>query len=241
MKDVEAVAAKYRYSEIIPAIPAEYRYSKIIPAVESTSHTEYGIQERTRDYKPGVPEIPAKTHVSYQYKMTEKIPLSHQEAEYTRRVIDKEAAPAVAEVSHMEYGQQERTRTYTPAVPAEDAVTRVVHHDAVTKHHDAILAVAGIWQNFSPNKGNGPFDGPPTWPSDSRGTWQHSDREIPPGQEGPNGVYQNGGGNGSWFYRHAGTKGVAAYDEVVKAAWDEMVVVTAAVPAVPAHFGDWTG
>ena len=62
---------------------------------------------------------------------------------------------------------------------------------------------AAIWQNFSPNKDQGPFEGPPSWPTDPRGTWQHQNKPIPPGQAGPDGVYQNGTGNGSWFYRAA--------------------------------------
>ena len=61
------------------------------------------------------------------------------------------------------------------------------------------------WYNFSPNKDQGSFEGPPTWPTDERGTWNHIDKPIPPGQQGPDGVYQNGNGNGSWFYRKAGT------------------------------------
>ena len=62
---------------------------------------------------------------------------------------------------------------------------------------------AAIWQNFSPNRDQGTFEGPPSWPTDPRGTWQHKDKSIPPGQAGPDGVYQNGSGNGSWFYRAA--------------------------------------
>lgn len=62
---------------------------------------------------------------------------------------------------------------------------------------------ASIWQNFSPNDKQGTFEGPPSWPTDSDGTWQHENKPIPPGQAGPDGVYQNGNGNGSWFYRQA--------------------------------------
>ena len=62
---------------------------------------------------------------------------------------------------------------------------------------------SSIWQNFSPNNENGPFEGPPSWPTDPDGTWNHQNKPIPPGQAGPDGVYQNGNGNGSWFYRQA--------------------------------------
>lgn len=69
---------------------------------------------------------------------------------------------------------------------------------------DATKGTPGVWENFSPNDDKGPFDGPPDYPYDKRGTW-NAHGELPPGQAGPDGVYQNGNGNGSWFYREAGT------------------------------------
>jgi LPXTG-motif cell wall-anchored protein len=90
------------------------------------------------------------------------------------------------------YTQETRTATNT-YTPGTDAVT-----------------TPAIWQNFSPNEENKPFTGPPDWPTDPRGTWQHMDKPIPPGQAGPDGVYQNGEGNGSWFYRRAAQETQAA-------------------------------
>jgi len=60
--------------------------------------------------------------------------------------------------------------------------------------------IPGQWWNFSPNKEHRPFEGPPTFPSDPRGTWQgpHTNGGPQPDAEG---VYKNGGGHGSWFYR----------------------------------------
>ena len=103
--------------------------------------------------------------------------------------------------------------------------TRTVHHDAVTEtvHHPAVTETTPeIWEVFSPNNTQGPFEGTPTWPTDSEGTWQEAAENIPPGHEGPDGVYQQGNGNGSWFYRQA-EKVV-----VITPAFDEEVVVTEA-------------
>ena len=111
-----------------------------------------------------------------------------------------------------------------------------VHTDAVYKHHDAVTHQETVvdtpaqWQNFSPNKDQGPLEGQPGWPDDERGTWQHQDKAIPPGQDGPDGVYQNGEGNGSWFYRHhAVTHEVTVvdeeeFDELISEATDVWVV-----------------
>lgn len=127
---------------------------------------------------------------------------------------------------------------YTVCVPKDayvevvehPAVTHVEHHDAVTKvvHHEAVTeTVPAIWANFSPNDSQGPFEGPPTWPTDPRGTW-NDHGQLPPGQAGPDGVYQQGNGNGSWFYRQAESVVVIEepYDETVtvKEAYDEVVV-----------------
>lgn len=106
-----------------------------------------------------------------------------------------------------------------------EAVTETIRHEAVTE------TVEGVWANFSPNDNKGLFDGPPTWPSDPRGTWNiHG--QLPPGQAGPDGVYQQGSGNSSWFYRQAEkvTLIEEAYDEVVvvEEAWTEIVVVAGA-------------
>lgn len=60
--------------------------------------------------------------------------------------------------------------------------------------------IPGYWQKFSPNKGQGPLQSAPAYPDDPRGTW--SDKKTNGGpQPDASGVFQNGGGNGSWFYR----------------------------------------
>jgi hypothetical protein len=112
--------------------------------------------------------------------------------------------------------------TPEPCVPSE-AWTEIVEHPAVT--HDEVIVVVdepgysetvtlpGIWWNFSPNNNHEPFDGPPTWPTDERGTW-HDHGQLPPGQAGPDGVYQQGQGNGSWFYRAQGKSYIIDYPPV---------------------------
>jgi LPXTG-motif cell wall-anchored protein len=84
-------------------------------------------------------------------------------------------------------------------------VTTPTYGDVIDKETRTRNWVAGIWQNFSPNDQQGEFEGPPSWPTDDRGTWQHKDpKDIPGGHQGPDGVYQKGQGNSSWFYRAAG-------------------------------------
>lgn len=118
-----------------------------------------------------------------------------------------------------------------PCVPSE-AWTQTIEHPAKVKHHPAIPAVTetipGMWQNFSPNKYQKKFVGPPAHPVDERGTWNHMNKPIPPGHAGPDGVYQNGNGNGSWFYRQAEkvvivTPEIPAWDEILKEAWTETI------------------
>lgn len=85
-----------------------------------------------------------------------------------------------------------------------------------------------IWQNFSPDNVQGRYTGPPSWPTDPDGTWHHEDKTIPPGQAGPDGVYQNGNGNGSWFYRQAATE-----DKVVGQIQVGTEIVQVEVPCPP--------
>lgn len=108
------------------------------------------------------------------------------------------------------------------ATGAEDCVpaaayTEFIEHPAVTHQEDITVVdeeawtetVPGtpeVWANWSPNHQEGPFEGPPAFPDDPRGTWQLHDK-IPGGHEGPDGVYQRdhpGQGNADWFYRANG-------------------------------------
>jgi hypothetical protein len=106
--------------------------------------------------------------------------------------------------------------TPEPCVPS-DAWTETIERPAVgepTITVDNPEYVPGVpasttWWNFSPNKDQGPLEGAPTFPLDERGTWQGPHTEGGPGQD-QTGVYQQGEGHGSWFYR----ENVAATDPV---------------------------
>jgi hypothetical protein len=125
---------------------------------------------------------------------------------------------------------------YTETInhPAE---THTVHHDAVTEtiHHPAVTeTVPGVWANWAPNDTHGPQNYVPGYPVDNvgngapRGTWIVHEGGVPPGHEGPDGVYQQGAGNSPFFYRQAQkiTVITPAHDEVVviEEAYDEIVV-----------------
>lgn len=123
----------------------------------------------------------AETELRYAYKQV--IPgqteASHQEYKYSRTVADYKTQYFFAKFTHT------KTRTWIKGTPATPSV----------------------WAVFSPNKDQGPFDGPPAYPSDPRGTWQVKG-QVPPGHAGPNGVYQtNDNGRANWFYREAGNPG----------------------------------
>jgi hypothetical protein len=62
--------------------------------------------------------------------------------------------------------------------------------------------VPGKWWNWSPNHNQAPFDGPPSFPNDSRGTWQGPHTNGGPAGTG---TYKTGGGHGSWFHREPAT------------------------------------
>jgi LPXTG-motif cell wall-anchored protein len=112
----------------------------------------------------------------------------------------------------------------SPAVPATEGTPAVTH----TVHHDAVEAVPAKWWNWSPNKDQGPFEGPPSFPTDERGTWEGPHTNGGPDQDTTGTFNSSNGesGRASWFHREAGTPGVDAYDEVV--------IDTPAVPGTPA-------
>jgi hypothetical protein len=140
-------------------------------------------------------------------------------AAYDETVVDVPAKAAYDEVVHH------------AAVPA---VTRLVHHDAVTE------TVPDQRYSWNPQGPNDESAGTPGWPEPATGKWTANSSTYRAGD--PLGtVFQSGGGNGgdnaSWFYwtvKQVETS--AAYDETVvdvpaKAAYDE-TVHHVAVPAV---------
>lgn len=71
-------------------------------------------------------------------------------------------------------------------------------------YDEVVPGTPSKWWNWSPNKDQGPFEGPPAFPADDRGTWQGPHMEGGPGQD-QTGTFQQGEGHGSWFHREAGT------------------------------------
>jgi LPXTG-motif cell wall-anchored protein len=133
------------------------------------------------------------------------------------------------------------TLTATPALAGEnaegsgdcatviDVPEQVIHHDAVT--HEVIVidveAVSGFWQNFQPNHSQATFIGPPSYPTDTRGTWGAKKVNGGP-QQDASGVYSNGNPakGGNWFYRQQDVAEEShteiivdeeAYDEIIPA------------------------
>jgi hypothetical protein len=126
-----------------------------------------------------------------------------------------------------------------PAVPAVyDTVTVLIEAEvpAQEAYDEQILVreayttnVEGSWWSFSPNESEGPFEGPPTFPEDPRGTWNGPKTEGGPGEDEV-GVFQRGGnsGNGNWFYREA--------DQVIEVPAE---YTTVHHPAVPGKDAVW--
>jgi hypothetical protein len=109
------------------------------------------------------------------------------------------------------------TRSWVFVVPGTDAVT---HQEwtAELRTRTKAADVEEVWANWQPNNSQGPQDYEPlpptqnpdgTWnvDTDVRGTWIIHEQGIPGGHEGPDGVYQQGGGNSPWFFRRSFVEG----------------------------------
>ena len=100
------------------------------------------------------------------------------------------------------------------------AWTETINHPAET-HTETIPGKPSQWWNWSPNHNQRPFEGPPAFPNDERGTWEGPHTEGSPSQD-QFGTFQQGNGNGSWFHREASTQ-----DRVIvvedKPAWTQTV------------------
>lgn len=101
-----------------------------------------------------------------------------------------------------------------PAVPGTPEIPPVTETVVVPGTPD-------LWWNWSPNKDQGPFEGPPAFPVDPRGTWQGPHENGGP-SEGTYGTFQQGNGNGDWFHREQSTPETTT-----------TVVITPGVPATP--------
>jgi hypothetical protein len=125
---------------------------------------------------------------------------------------------AVSTLLLVTQGNAAADRPVHTCVP-QDAWTETIEHEAVT-HEETIAGSPSQWWNFAPNEPK-QFDGTPEFPMDERGTWIGPHTEGGPGQDEV-GLFQNGNGHGSWFYRTAGTP-----DQVIivvdEEAWIEVI------------------
>ena len=117
---------------------------------------------------------------------------------YETVVVDEDAwtETVVDEDAWTETVVDEEAWTET-VVDTEAWTETVVDAEAWT---ETVPAVAGFWTNFQPNDKHGTFTGPPSYPTDPEGTWSAPKTNGGPQPEA-SGVFQNGSGNGSWFYR----------------------------------------
>lgn len=183
-----------------------------VPAVEEVSHTETVVD---------TPAVPAVEEVGH---WTDVIPATPgTPAEYATEFYWVKITPAWTERSGwvlekpegawIQYMERKVIDTpASPATPGTDAYDeQVIDHPAYDEQvldqpawTEVVEGEPGFWTNFQPNNYHEPFDGPPAYPSDPRGTWSTPKENGGP-QQDASGVYQNGHGNGSWFYRSQGT------------------------------------
>lgn len=155
-------------------------------------------------------------------------PSPAQDAVYEQVLV----TPAV-EYQPAQYG----TRVVTEAIPYSPAV-----YGEAPLITPAVEA-STIWYNFAPNE-KGPFDGIPTFPTDPNGVWVGPHTEGGPSQD-QTGVYQQGNGNGDWFYRENTPGQDAVYGEaplitpevLAQDAVTEEVLIKDEVPAKDAVYG----
>jgi hypothetical protein len=135
----------------------------------------------------------------------------------TRTVTDQEATQGHW-TEWADSGPQVRTEENTAPDVDTDTVRWV--YVGETEPEIIIPAVPEVWANFSPNDSQATFVGPAVWPTDPRGTWNIHDA-IPPGHEGPDGVYAKGNPDkgGNWFYRHGCVPAVTDVDYL----WQQQV------------------
>lgn len=166
------------------------------------------------------------------------------------KVVDVVARPAIPAVTEQVKVIDVEAKPAVPAKPGSPAVEEVGHYEKVLVKpaYDEVVVVkpaydevvAGRWWNFSPNKSRKPFNGPPAFPTDPRGTWQGPHTNGGPSKDKV-GTFQQGKGHGSWFHReasrvvhHPAVTKVVHHKAVYKKVWVVDVEAKPAVPATPA-------
>lgn len=110
------------------------------------------------------------------------------------------------------------TAALAVTAPAATATTPEKCYETVTAteaYDEPVPAVPGAWWNWSPNHDTGPFEGPPSFPTDERGTWQGPHTEGGPDGEGTFNVSHGESGNSSWFHRDPGTPATVIHHDAV--------------------------
>lgn len=190
-----------------------------VPAVEEVSHVEF-----TTVDGEGNPVGDGWTATGRTWTIEDSA--AWTEYEWQRKVIDQPAVPgtpAVPPVTH------EEIEVVTPAWDE-----KVVDSEEWTEY------VPGSWWSWSPNSDQGPFDGPPSFPTDERGTWQgpHENGGPGPDEEGTYNTSNGNSGNASWVHRgpkievvHPEQSHLVHHEAVTRT---ETVVDVPGIPAVPA-------
>lgn len=184
-----AHAALYRTveHEAVPAVTHEVTvidqaYVPGVPAVEEVSHVEL-----TTVDGEGTPEGEGWTASGTTWTIEDSA--AWTEYQWQRKVIDLPAVPGIPAVPPVTH---EETVVVTPAWDE-----KVVDSEEWTEY------TPGSWWNWAPNKDQGPFDGPPSFPDDERGTWHgpHENGGPVPDEPGTYNVSNDNSGNASWFHR----------------------------------------
>lgn len=170
-----------------------------IPATDDVTHEEVR-------FKRDVPEVDEQSHPEYRWSVYKRTyepgqqEQTHTEYKYQRQVPGQHHEAVTHTEYHFSKFTQTRSRTWVPKT-------------------DAVYG-PDLWWNFSPNNSQQVFIGAPSWPTDSRGTWQGPHENGGP-QQDEFGTFANGNPfkGGNWFHREHGA------------------LVT---PAVPAHWGEWS-
>jgi LPXTG-motif cell wall-anchored protein len=102
--------------------------------------------------------------------------------------------------------QSEQEVCYETEKFAEYLYERPTYGDVIEKETRTrrwVDEVPSKWWVWSPNKDQGPFDGPPAFPDDERGTWQGPKINGGPDQDtyGTFNVSNGDNGRSSWFHR----------------------------------------
>lgn len=182
---------------------------------------------------------------------SEAVPAVKEVSHIERRLVTPEvpAIPGTPEVPAVYEDVKIIDVAAQPEIPGTPAIPAVTHTEVVVDEeaYDEIVVdkeaytevIPGFWYNWAYNKDTQPFDGPPAFPTDPRGTWVGPHTDGGPAYVGDDeGSYQTGNpGKPNWFHRgpersidHPAETHVVHHDAVTH---EETVIDVPEVPAVP--------